>query len=129
MRLIQPSARYIQQISDYRLAFLNAADSMDGTGTLKDTQDVSQWLKQCEDFHLGQNLNDWGPSTQYICVRESDDKLVGMINVRHRFNAYLEKYGGHIGYSVRPDERARATRNGCSMRFCPIAAPFIWKKC
>ena len=30
-----------------------------------------------------------------------------MLQVRHRFNDFLEKYGGHIGYSVRPSERRR----------------------
>jgi len=30
-----------------------------------------------------------------------------MIQFRHYFNENLEKYGGHIGYSVRPDERRK----------------------
>ena len=30
-----------------------------------------------------------------------------MIQLRHCFNDYLERYGGHIGYSVRPDERRK----------------------
>ena len=30
-----------------------------------------------------------------------------MIQVRHYFNEYLEKFGGHIGYSVRPSERRK----------------------
>lgn len=46
-------------------------------------------------------------STQFLTVRESDGRLVGMINVRHYFNEYLEQFGGHIGYSVRPSERRK----------------------
>ena len=42
-----------------------------------------------------------------MLVREEDHKIVGMIQVRHCFNDYLEKYGGHIGYSVAPDERRK----------------------
>ena len=34
-------------------------------------------------------------------------KIVGMIQVRHYFNEYLEKYGGHIGYSITPSERCK----------------------
>ena len=30
-----------------------------------------------------------------------------MIQVRHYFNEYLEKYAGHIGYSVRPSEKRK----------------------
>ena len=46
-------------------------------------------------------------ATQFLCIRKSDNKLVGMIQVRHYFNEYLEKYAGHIGYSVRPSERRK----------------------
>src|SRR5690606_33269600 len=34
-------------------------------------------------------------------------KIVGMIQFRHYLNEFLEKYGGHIGYSVRPSERRK----------------------
>lgn len=30
-----------------------------------------------------------------------------MRDVRYYFNAFLEKYAGHIGYSVRPSERRK----------------------
>ncbi len=30
-----------------------------------------------------------------------------MLQVRHYFNDYLEKFAGHIGYSVRPTERSK----------------------
>ncbi|MBQ6146940.1 MAG: GNAT family N-acetyltransferase, partial [Clostridia bacterium] len=30
-----------------------------------------------------------------------------MLQIRHYFNEYLEKYSGHIGYSVRPSERRK----------------------
>ena len=43
----------------------------------------------------------------FIYVREDDNKIVGMIQIRHCFNEYLEKYGGHIGYSVAPSERLK----------------------
>ena len=40
-----------------------------------------------------------------MLVREEDHKIVGMINIRHSLNDYLERYGGHIGVSVVPSER------------------------
>ncbi len=47
------------------------------------------------------------PSPQFLYIRSSDRHLVGMIQLRHRFNGFLEKFGGHIGYSVRPSERRK----------------------
>lgn len=46
-------------------------------------------------------------STQMLCVRETDGRLVGMIQLRPILNDYLRKYAGHIGYSVRPSERRK----------------------
>ncbi len=45
--------------------------------------------------------------TQFLTFRKSDNKLVGMINVRHTLNDYLEKFGGHIGDCIRPTERQK----------------------
>lgn len=40
-----------------------------------------------------------------------------MIQIRHRLNDFLEKYGGHIGYCVAPDER----RNGYGTEMLKMA--------
>ena len=108
LRLIAPTADYAEQISAYRRDFLDNGDSMDGTGSLSRMEDPAQWLRQVEELRNPETVpENWVPSTQFICVREADNRLVGMIQVRHCFNAFLEKFGGNIGYSVRPDERRR----------------------
>lgn len=43
----------------------------------------------------------------FFTVRKSDNKVVGIINIRHELNDYLFNYGGHIGYSILPSERRK----------------------
>ncbi|MDD3106196.1 MAG: GNAT family N-acetyltransferase [Bacilli bacterium] len=48
------------------------------------------------------------PSTTYFAIRESDHKLVGIIDLRHHINHPLfSSWAGHCGCSVRPSERGR----------------------
>ena len=69
---------------------------------------IADWLQQVEDCAGEETCPaKWVPQTQFICVREEDQKVVGVIQVRHRFNEFLEHFGGHIGYSVCHSERRK----------------------
>lgn len=104
--LEKPENSHLEQIVSYRQEFLDAGSSMDGTGSLVDMQDPQEWMDQVEALSHRETLPaNWVQSTQFLYVREADDKLVGMIQVRHYFNEYLKKFGGNIGYSIRPLER------------------------
>lgn len=108
MILIEPTIEYAQQISEYRREFLESGDSMDGTDGLRKSADPVEWIHHCEDCKDPDRVPEGlVTATQYIYVREEDRKIVGMIQIRHYFNDYLEKYGGHIGYSVAPSERRK----------------------
>ena len=81
---------------------------MDGTDGLRHFDDPEKWIEHCILSGNPQNVPEGRvPATQYIFVREHDGKIVGMLQIRHYLNDYLEKYGGHIGYSVAPSERRR----------------------
>ena len=103
-----PCTEYAEEIRAYRQEFLTAGDSMDGCGPLRRCADPAQWLQEIEKYMHPETLpEDKVQATQFICVRANDNKLIGMLQVRHTLNEYLEKYAGHIGYSVRPSERRK----------------------
>ena len=108
MILIKPTNEYCSQIQAYRKEFLDCGDSMDGTGGLRRIENPEEWVERCRLTENADTVPDGlVPATQYIFVREEDNKIVGMIQIRHFLNEHLKKYGGHIGYSVTPSERLK----------------------
>jgi len=104
--LIRPSVEYACQIKEYRQEFLDAGDSMDGTGALRRTLDPYEFIRMSIEREDPKNVpENLVPATQFLFIRKDDNRLLGMLQVRHCLNDYLEKYGGHIGYSIRPSER------------------------
>lgn len=118
MILLEPTVEYARQIKEFRRELLLCGDTMDGTGALKMYDDPERWIAfvtACKDPNkVRPGLV---PATQFICVREEDKKIVGMIQIRHSLNPFLEKYGGHIGYCVSPGER----RNGYGTKMLKMA--------
>jgi len=96
MKLIEPSMEYDRQIQAFRREYLEYGGSMDGSSSLRKFDRTQDWLDQLEPL-----------TAQYLYVREEDDRVVGVIQIRRRFNEFLEKYAGHIGYCVRPSERRK----------------------
>ena len=108
VQLITPSTAYVEQILSYRQELLDNGSSMDGCGSLRCLENPNEWLEQVDSLSCTDTVpSNWVQSTQFICIRELEDKLVGMIQIRHYFNEFLEHFGGHIGYSVRPSERKK----------------------
>lgn len=108
LRLILPNKKYKDEIMNYRKEFIRDNDSMDGTSGLRNANSFEEWHNAILD-----NLNEETvreglvPATTYIAISTDDERLIGMIDIRHRLNEYLLSYGGHIGYSVRRSERKK----------------------
>lgn len=106
--LTEPSEVYAEQIREYRQDFLDAGSSMDGCGPLRKCEDPITYISECRKCTAPETLPEGLViATQFLYVRKSDDCVVGMTQVRHYFNDYLSRFGGHIGYSVKPSERRK----------------------
>ena len=121
IHLILPTEGNLDQVWAYRQECLDTGSSMDGCGPLRRLDTPAEWLTTVISYTDPATLPEGKVlATQFLAVRESDGKLVGMIQVRHYFNEYLEKYAGHIGYSIRPCER----RKGYAKGMLRLALPY-----
>ena len=106
--LVRPTEAHLEEVAAYRAAFLAAGDSMDGAGPLRRFENPADWLRQLRLYEDPATVPEGlVQATQFLCLRESDGRVLGMLQLRHELNDTLAKYAGHIGYSVRPDERRK----------------------
>lgn len=113
IRLTTPTEEYLNQVWDYRQECLDADSHMDGCGPLRRAENPAEWLANIINCMDPATLPEGKvQATLFLAVRESDNKVTSMIQVRHYFNEYLEKYAGNIGYSTRPQRAPEGVCNG-----------------
>lgn len=95
---------------EYIEEHLKYNSKINGVGSLDDYIDnYEMWLSKIEQDKDIEYIHGIGrvPAETYFLVRESDHKIIGMINIRLELNDALRKHGGHIGYGIRPTERRK----------------------
>lgn len=97
---------------DYIREFLEYGSEINGTGGLQRfLEDYEGWLEKLNADYIRVPGEEKVPARTFFLVRENDSRIVGMINIRLALNERLRKYGGNIGYSIRPTERGKGYNN------------------
>ncbi|WP_252504346.1 GNAT family N-acetyltransferase [Sporosarcina sp. Marseille-Q4943] len=71
---------------------------------LKEDVPYEAYLEELAEKEAGQGER--VPNTNYFLV-DDNERIIGMVNIRHYLNDYLRKVDGHIGASIRPSERRK----------------------
>ena len=102
IELVFPTGEYEAQVMDYKKEFEINKDSMDGTAGLSNITSFDEWFSAIIDNSTEETVRTGlVPASTYLAVRRYDQKIVGIVDIRHTINDYLSQFGGHIGYSVR----------------------------
>ena len=104
----EPSLRRKQEAIEYIEEHQKYNSKINGVGGLdRYINDYEGWLKKLEEDYNRKPTEEKVPARTYYLIRKSDDKIIGMINIRLILNEKLKKYGGNIGYGIRPTERRK----------------------
>jgi len=111
IRLIPPTNHFANDIWRFRQEIIDStdADKFAGCSGLEDCTSAEEWIESIRVKSNGATCPEGRvPSNVYIAVRQHDQKIVGIIDLRHHIDhPILGTWGGHIGYYVRPDERRK----------------------
>ena len=89
-------------VMEYRQEFLKENDVIKGTKHLEKYDNFQDYCNNLKVAKTGEP-----EMSQYLYIRKSDDKLVGMAIIRHELKESNENIGGHIGLGIRPSERGQ----------------------
>lgn len=115
IELIEPKKKYAAEIWKFRQEIFDCdaenENQFAGCLSLDVSKSAEEWIKICKLRKSEETCGEAGtmvPSHTYLAVRKSDNKIVGVIDLRHHINhPILGTWGGHCGYSVRPSERGK----------------------
>ena len=111
--LVEINDRYISEIESFKSEILvqdkDNEDRFAGCLGLEECNSAAEWVELCKLRKTESTCKMTGvevPSTTYMAIRECDNRIVGIIDLRHHINhPILGAWGGHCGYCVRPSER------------------------
>lgn len=110
--LEEPTINRKQEAKEYVEEFKKYNEELSGIGKLKEIEndltyeEYLTYLKNMKDRKYTKKHNDV-PQTTYFLIRKTDNKVIGITNLKHYLNEELLECGGHIGYGIRPSERGK----------------------
>ena len=110
--LEEPTIERKEDVIDYLNEHVHYNSNINGTGSFDKILDGFTY-EQCLDRTKKLTNREYAksinrcPGKTFFLVREEDNKIVGMINIRYDLNEEMLRFGGHVGYGIRPTERRK----------------------
>lgn len=111
IKLMEPTTDYEEDIWQFREEIIASKDKdkFAGCGNLEQCSSAREWIDTVRLFKNAETCPKGRvPANYYIAVREEDNRIIGVMDLRHHINTpILSTWGGHMGYYVRPGERGK----------------------
>lgn len=117
--LVRPTIQMKEQALEYREEhFKNGEKVINGSELFDQIESYEEWLSSVTLNTDAETVNEnWVVTDTFFALRKSDNKIIGIIDLRHTLNEFLKDFG-NCGYSVRPSERKKgyATEMLCQLK-------------
>lgn len=125
INLIRPTKELKQQALEYRKEHFDHGEFIiNGSELFDKMNDYEEWLnKVISNSNVETVSSDWVLTDTFFAVRESDKKIVGIVDLRYELNAFLKDLG-NCGYSVRPTERNKGYATEMLAQICNKAKTY-----
>lgn len=108
LKFVVPSMEHKEKAIEYINEFIEYDSPINGAGSLnRYVNDYEGWLVKLDEDRHRTATKEKVPAETYFLVREEDNRIIGMSNIRLELNEDLKRSGGHIGYAIRPTERRK----------------------
>ena len=124
--LEKPSIQRKEEIIDYFNEFVKYNSDINGAGSLDKILEgltFEEALDRCLNMENKEYAEKASrcPGKTFLLIRDNDNKIIGTINLRWDLNESMLRFGGHIGYGIRPTER-RKGYNKINLYLCMLEA-------
>jgi len=104
IRLVKPNIKYKKSFLEAQEEFKKEDRQEDKLKKLDDN--FLAYIKLLKNQEKGKDLpNGYVPASVYWLI--DGNKFIGKVSIRHKLTESLKKWGGHIGYEIRPSERRK----------------------
>jgi len=108
LRLLVPSEGLQEEWKDAVSEMTTPDGHITPYAVRRDAKTYEEFLNTTRGFASGIGIPEGKvPSELFFLCREGEKRILGAIDIRHELNDYLFRFGGHIGYGIRPSEQRK----------------------
>jgi predicted acetyltransferase len=106
-RLIEPTATFAESHKSFIREVISRGEGAVPWVLAMAGENFAEYVAWLESSAQGIGLEQGFVANSTFWLVDDRDEIVGVSNLRHELNDALDKFGGHIGFGVRPSERGK----------------------